>query len=153
MTVADGSVSPDSSLVHAGVEFHAFAGSPDVVARHLYGLPRDLVEGTLWALILSGAERAHVQIQERAALGDSRARVFAWEGTVLGTLPAGIAAALSGHPMPPRSHEALRDVLFRHGDYTDLGVVPCPRTARGAFGHPMRWFAGEQSVYALVLSF
>ncbi|MFC8449559.1 hypothetical protein [Kitasatospora sp. NPDC057223] len=128
-------------------QFHAFTGTPDSVARHLYALPRDVVERPLWALLLHGSGGAQVLLQQRAEAGADRARVLSWQGRDLGALPARLATLLAGS-----AYGELAGALLAHGDYTDLGIVPCPATARGAFGHPLRHHEGQPEVRAFVLA-
>jgi hypothetical protein len=130
-------MSPPDAPPEAGAlpdaELHFFSGSSDTVARRLFALPRDTVERGLWALLLQSPDGAHIQVQERAGPGAATARVRAWAGKDLGSLPA----RLTGH-LATGSYQELRTALSGHGDYTDLGEVPCPPTPRGAFGHPLK---------------
>lgn len=138
MTVAPSSSTTGAPATRpAAAEFHAFSGSDDALARHLFALPRDLVERTLWALLLQSDDGAGVLVQERAAPGDSVARVHSWTGEDLGSLPARLLDLL-----PTATHQELRATLLGHGDYADLGVVLCPPTPRGAFGHPLKLHTG-----------
>ncbi|MFD7233692.1 hypothetical protein ACFWAT_00075 [Streptomyces syringium] len=138
MTVAPSSAStPGAPAPPSAAEFHAFSGSDNALARHLFALPRDLVERALWALLLQSHDGAGVLVQERAAPGDSVARVHSWTGEDLGSLPARLLDLL-----PTAPHRELRAALLSHGDYVDLGTVLCPPTPRGAFGHPLKLHPG-----------
>jgi hypothetical protein len=147
---------PDGSGLEA--ELHAFTGTPRAVAERLFALPRTVVGGRLCALLLEGDTRAHVQLFERAAAGDREGPVAAWEGATLGELPSRVAALLT-RPAQDGAEEgtgdgsgAVRAALRAHGEYRELGTVPCPPTARGAFGHPLRAFAADRSVRAFVVT-
>ncbi|MBB4888086.1 hypothetical protein WEB32_00925 [Streptomyces netropsis] len=138
MTVTQPSSTTGTPAPPAAAEFHAFSGSDDALARHLFALPRDVVERTLWALLLQSHDGAGILVQERAEPGDSVARVQSWTGEDLGSLPARLLALL-----PAASHQELRTSLLGHGDYVDLGIVLCPPTPRGAFGHPLKLHTGS----------
>lgn len=137
MTVTSSSSSTAAPARPAAAEFHAFSGPDDALARHLFALPRDLVERPLWALLLQSRDGAGVLVQERAEPGDSVARVHSWTGADLGSLPTRLL-----HLLPTASHQELHAALLGHGDYADLGTVLCPPTPRGAFGHPLKLHTG-----------
>ncbi|MEW2576870.1 hypothetical protein [Streptomyces syringium] len=140
MTVAPSSSTTGAPATRpAAAEFHAFSGSDNALARSLFALPRDLVERTLWALLLRSHDGAGVLVQERTAPGDSMARVHSWTGEDLGALPARLLDLL-----PTASHQELRAALLGHGDFVDLGTVLCPPTPRGAFGHPLKLHTGSE---------
>jgi hypothetical protein len=152
---------PNASAAPAGphdtpdeAELHAFTGTPRAVAERLFALPRSVVGGRLCALLLEGDTRAQVQVFERAAADDREGPVAAWAGPALGELPARIAGLLA---RPAEAGDAgpggaVRAALRAHGEYRELGTVPCPPTARGAFGHPLRAFAADRAVRAFVVA-
>ena len=130
-------------------EYHAFRGSPAEVARRLYALPRDVVRMPLTVLLIESDALAEGWTFERARPDDTEGPVAVWDGARLGDLPARLAGILvaPGDPVP-----AIRAALAGHGPFTAMGVVPCPPTARAAFGHPMRRHGGETVVRAVVVT-
>ncbi|MFC5719190.1 hypothetical protein ACFP1Z_03190 [Streptomyces gamaensis] len=147
MTGTDASRATSAQIPCTEAEFHAFTGPTDTLARRLFALPRDTVERTLWALLLQGPGSARIQLQERAVPGDPMARVYSWAGDTLDPLPDRLVALL-----PTATYRDLRTVLLDHGEYSDLGTVPCPPTPRGAFGHPLKVYGAGAGVRAYVLA-
>ncbi|GGO82397.1 hypothetical protein [Wenjunlia tyrosinilytica] len=141
---------PNPSAGAPDAALHAFRGPPRTVAECLYALPRHVVEGRVCALLLQGAGAARVHLLERVAADDARGPVAVWEGTALGTLPSRVAALLGTDT--PEVTNAVRAALRAHGEYHDLGTVPCPPSPRGAFGHPMTAFARAGEVTAFVVA-
>ena len=142
----------------AHVEFHAFAGMPLEVAKGIYGLPREVVSRGFYALLFEGGGRAEVRTFTRARPTDDHCTLAVWEGTDLGGLPgrlAGLlfadeAAGADGTGTGPR--RAVESMILGRGAFADLGVVPCPVTARGAFGHPLRNHPDGAFLRAIVLA-
>jgi hypothetical protein len=132
-------------------ELHLFSGSSDAVAQSLYALPSSVVKQAMWALLLqSPSGGVQIHIMERS--DENNGRVLVWHGTGLGTVPVRLASTfMLNHPDAERMPQ-VRRVLLAHGDYEDLGVVPCPPTARGAFGHPMRLHAQAAQMQAIVVA-
>ncbi|MEU8379181.1 hypothetical protein [Streptosporangium sp. NPDC048865] len=128
------------------VEFHGVQGTEDEVARRLFGLPNALVSAPCYMLLLQGAGRAEARIYRRAEEEDLGS-VRVWTGEDLGTLPDRLTRmALSETPLPIT---AFDEALLELGAFEDLGLVPRPVTARGAFGHPLRHYTGELRAYVL----
>lgn len=141
----------------AHVEFHAFAGRPLDVAKGIYALPREVVSRGFYALLFEGGGRAEVRTFTRARPGGDHGTVAVWEGTDLGDLPDRLVGLLFAHEpgadaagTGPR--HAVEATILGQGGFADLGVVPCPVTARGAFGHPLRNHPDGAFLRALVLA-
>lgn len=133
------------------IEYHGFSGSPRSVAGRLFALPRDLVQRPCYALLLEGDRQAHVRIFERSS-GASQGPVALWQGEGLGELPAHLMSLCL---QPPDSDvggtASIASALRDHGEFTQLGMVPCPPSPRGAFGHPLRDYVSEGRIRSYVL--
>jgi hypothetical protein len=129
-------------------ELHFFSGSSAAVAQGLYSLSPSVVKQAVWALLLASPSGAQIHLMERS--DEAHGRVEVWSGPGLGAVPGQLvsAFALGSAQWVPQ----VREVLRAHGDYEDLGVVPCPPTARGAFGHPMRLYAQAAQLQAIVVA-
>ena len=138
------------SRIHA--DYHALAGTPADVAARLYQLPRDVVAGVFYALLVQGEEVAGIHVFTRAAPGDQEGTVYAWEGPSLGTLPGRVLALVLSTAPDPDLRDRIDTTLRDHGHFTDLGTVPCPPTPRGAFGHPIRPYTDTPTVRAIVVA-
>ncbi|HEV8554924.1 MAG TPA: hypothetical protein VGR06_00820 [Actinophytocola sp.] len=135
-----------------GIQYYAFVGTPADVAVRLYQLPKDVVADVFYTLLVQGDELAGIHVFTRAAAGDREGIVHAWEGASLDTLPDRVLAlALSAEP-GPALREKIHTLLRDHGEFADLGVVPCPPTPRGAFGHPIRPYAAGGTIRAIVVA-
>jgi hypothetical protein len=177
-TVSDNNTMADNSNAHedrtrlAGtvlaepqdIQCYAFSGRPEAVARRLYALNGAVVECRFFALLLQGEARADIRIYERAAPGDRSGQVATWQGTSLDVLPGSIATLVMGDTAMrgpdgqtgsagqagPR--ERVKSALRQDREFTDWGVVPCPPTPRGAFGHPLRQYANDRAICAFVIA-
>jgi len=134
------------------VECHAFSGSPSAVSRALYQLPPALVRRCFVTLLLQGEGKADIRIFERDVPDAVNGLVSDWSGSELGPLPGQVVATLMAGPVPGGGDNQVRAALREHGQYVERGAVPCPPTARGAFGHPLKPYSGEASVHALVVA-
>ena len=143
---ASGPVAPP-----AVIDWYAFVGTPDAVARRLFGIPPSVLDHLFCALLLQGGGKADIHIFEQAAPGDGEGPVHVWQGSSLGSLPGDLVAILSAKNTTTVLAGAIKEVLRGHGDYAHLGIVPSPSTPRGAFGHPLKRYAGDPVVQALVL--
>lgn len=131
------------------VRCHAFSGSPRAVAEQLFALPRSVVEGRFFALLLESDSGASIRVFERAAVGDEHGTVRDWHGSHLGDLPARVVAALTTESAPARS---VHDMICGMGRFTAAAEAPCPPSARGAFGHELRQHDGGAGVRACVIT-
>ena len=133
------------------IDWYAFVGTPDAVSRRLFGLPRSILDHLFYALLLQGDGKADLHVFERLAPDDHEGPIHVWQGTGLGSLPGDLVALLSANNATPVLAGAIRQVIRAHGDTARLGVVPCPPTPRGAFGHPLKRYAGDHVVHAFVI--
>jgi hypothetical protein len=133
-------------------EFHAFAGSPREVAIGLFALPPDVVASSFYAFLLQGSGRAEVRLFTRGDAGSKHGSVEVWQGPGLGDLPGLIAGLLEASTAEQNPGECVVSALRDHREFQSLGIVPCPTTARGAFGHPIRPLSGEESIQAYVVT-
>lgn len=133
------------------IDWYAFAGTPDDVSRRLFGLPPSILAHPFYALLLQGGGKADVHVFERATPGDREGPVHVWQGPSLGSLPGDLVAILSAKNTTAVLAGALRQVLRAYGDAAHLGVVPCPPSPRGAFGHPLKRYAEDPVLQAFVV--
>jgi hypothetical protein len=133
-------------------QYYAFSGTPAEVAAKLYQLPRDVVEGVFYALLVQGAKDAGIHVFNRTSPNDREGTVSAWEGLTLGALPDRILALLLSAEPDPGLRGKIDSTLRDHGDFAHLGTVPCPPTPRGAFGHPIRPHTGSPTLRAVVVT-
>lgn len=130
-------------------ECYAFRGTPADVAGKLYALPQDVVARAFYALFLESDEMAGIHVFSREQPGDGEGSVSVWSGSTLGELPERILTLARGAE-GPALREKIVDLLNAHGNFADLGTVPCPPTPRGAFGHPLRPFSENPTVRVFV---
>jgi hypothetical protein len=133
-------------------EFHAFAGSPREVAIGLFALPPDVVTGSFYAFLMQGSGGAEVRLFTRGDADSGHGSVEVWRGPGLSDLPGLIAGLLMARTAEQSPRESVVSALRDCGEFQPLGIVPCPTTARGAFGHPIRPLRGEEFIQAYVVT-
>jgi len=132
-------------------EYYAFSGPTVSVASRVYQLPADMVGRLFYAMLVQNDEMADIHLFTRVEPGDREGRVAVWHGQHLDTLPERVLAALLSGLTDEVLRDKVVDVLRSHGEFTDLGVVPCPPTPRGAFGHPLRPYADAATVRTVLV--
>lgn len=151
---ARANASPDpggSSLKSDHTELHVFAGPAGDVAVKLFSLPQELVMRTFYVLLLQGQKNAEVRIFWRAGRDSRQGSVDMWQGSGLGDLPSRVMTLITENNAEDL-RQALISVMSDYCDFQSLGIIPCPISARGAFGHPLRLFAKETMVQAYVVA-
>jgi hypothetical protein len=131
------------------LRYHGFIGAPPQVARQLYALPQSVVRSTYLALLLESAGKADVRVFVRSAPDVESGEVRDWQGEQLGTVPERLLAAVWGST---GSRHGVTELLDELGPYSVRGGIPCPPTARGAFGHQLRRHERTAEVRAFVIS-
>jgi hypothetical protein len=135
-----------------GAECYAFSGEPADVARRLYELPRDLVARDFYALLVQSGDMAGIHAFVRVRPGDREGLVAVWEGPSLDGTPERILALVLSGQTGPALREKVDALLKQGRDFTDLGMVPCPPTPRGAFGHPIRSYSSNATLRTFVVA-
>ncbi|MFC3890670.1 hypothetical protein ACFOWZ_04235 [Lentzea rhizosphaerae] len=124
----------------------AFAGTPDSVTRSVYALPRTIVGHTWYALLVESERAADIRVFSRTHADDDSGPVASWHGASLGALPIRIMSLLMN------AGDGIEAALGEHGGFVEHGLVPCPPTPRGAFGHALGAYAADRSVRAFVIA-
>lgn len=144
-------LSRESSIKPDQRELHYFAGPVREVTAKLFSLPSDLVMRTFYVLLVQGRNSAEVRVFRRAGPDNREGSVEVWRGSSLGDLPSRVTLLINENSSEDL-REAVISALNNYCDFQALGVVPCPISARGAFGHPLRLFAEETAVQAYVIA-
>ncbi|MFE9748336.1 hypothetical protein ACFYOT_25810 [Saccharothrix saharensis] len=131
------------------ISFQGFFGAPQDVARQLFALPRSVVSGSYYALLLESDAGADVRVFVRADPADDHGEVRDWTGSKLGDLPERILRACWSTSANERE---VAKVIDSFGPYAVRGGIMCPPSARGAFGHQLRRHDPQPVVRALVVS-
>lgn len=131
-------------------DYHAFSGVPTEVAGRLYQVPQDTVLREYYVLLVEAAAGAAIHVFTRERAGAAEGPVSMWDGHSLDDLPARLLALVlaGGLELRDKVDALLRDSRV----FTELGVVPCPPTPRGAFGHPVRPYSEGPLLRAVVLA-
>lgn len=131
------------------LRYHSFIGAPPQVARQLYALPQWVVHSAYLALLLESAGKADVRVFVRAAPDFEFGEIRDWQGEQLGTVPERLLAVMWSST---GSRHGVIELLNELGPYSVRSGIPCPPTARGAFGHQLRRHEETAEVRAFVIS-
>jgi hypothetical protein len=130
--------------------YHGFFGSPRYVAEQLYALPRSAVSGVYYALLLESRGQSDVRVFIRAEPDDDVGEVRDWSGEQLGDLPERLLSACWSRTTSDWS--TVLEVIASFGPYAVQAGIPCPPSARGAFGHQLRRHEQQEEIRAFVLA-
>jgi hypothetical protein len=127
------------------LELYTACGPSQIVARRLFGLPRDVIGHPRYALVMEGDGEGDVRILQRESSKSTTATVAIWRGLHAGEAMRMLVEALEAP-----------DVLaaLEHGQPFQVeGPALAPTTPRGAFGLALGRLHPQTRVWAAVLVF
>ena len=117
-------------------EIHDLYGDAETILSKMDGLPMELGDRRVYALMVEGPTSAEVRFFEQ--VDPENWAILSWQGGKLGDLPSRLDEVVLKNRGIHCVGEQVKALLTSAVKLELQGIVPAPASARAAFAHPIR---------------